>query len=88
MLLQSVIQPVEAYFVKTDDDLPGHEGKCGQELDELDEPMQFLPPLAGAGLVHVLWRVRVPVPQVTAHWPHLPQDAQLPSTTKESQYVF
>ena len=60
--------------------MPGHSGTSAQESDSVLEPMQSLPPLAGAGSVHVLDLVHTPPsPQVTEHPDQEPHEAQLPS---------
>ena len=46
-------------------------------------PKHSLPPLEGAGLVHVLIRYFVPNPHVTSQLPYAPQRVHEPSTMLE-----
>lgn len=59
--------------------LPGQAGRLQYSVF-LADPVHALPPLAGAGLLHFLVLVRVPLPQVTEQTPS-PKSDQLPSTT-------
>lgn len=62
---------------------PGQAGRVQTSVFFAD-PVQSLPPLAGAGLLHFLVLVRVPLPQVTKQTPS-PKSDQLPSTVKNSR---
>jgi len=55
-----------------------------QEVDCEPDPAHWLPPWAGAGLLHDLDLVQVPVSQVTEHPAQEPQDPQLPWTAQET----
>ena len=57
------------------------------DIDWLDEPVQDLPPCAGAGALHFLYRCRTPLPQVRLQEPHPPQPDQLPCTLLKRKQV-
>lgn len=61
--------------------IPGHPFVLQEVISVLD-PTQFWPPLAGAGLVHVLDRAWPPPPHVTEQDPHELQEDHWPSTKK------
>ena len=69
-------------------DIPGHGREPGHPLVCDAEPGQFFPPLAGAGLVHVLVRVWWPPPHVLEQADHLLQALQPPLTGQKKTWMF
>lgn len=67
--------------------LPGQPDSMHVSVSVL-EPLHVLPPFKGAGLVHDLDLVHVPLSHVTVHPAHDDQDVQSPLTKcRQSKYI-
>ena len=64
---------------------PAH-GSCMQSSTSLVDPSQSIPPNWGLGLSQALRLRRVPLPQVTLHWPHSSHGDQPPFTAEKTLF--